>query len=128
MGTNNIPSCIRKSSKYPIKPPGLPLKSTLIGSNYPSLELIFMVPKVFQPLKFDCISFLSPSALILFQRAFKPKMTNQPNPYEPHQLNLCCLKNLTAVCKFKICMCVCVMGGGGGGEGGVVERRLSMLH
>ena len=27
---------------------------TLIGSNYPWLELIFMVPKVFEPLKFDC--------------------------------------------------------------------------
>ena len=25
----------------------------LIGSNYPCLELIFMVPKVFEPLKFD---------------------------------------------------------------------------
>ena len=28
--------------------------SALIGSNYPCLELIFMVPKVFEPLKFDC--------------------------------------------------------------------------
>ena len=28
---------------------------TLISSNYPSLELIFMVPKEFEPLKFDCI-------------------------------------------------------------------------
>ena len=35
-------------------PPDLALLSTLIGSNYPSLELIFMVPKVFEPLKFDC--------------------------------------------------------------------------
>ena len=33
----------------------LALLSTLIGSNYPCLELIFMVPKVFEPLKFDCI-------------------------------------------------------------------------
>ena len=32
--------------------------STLIGSNYPCLELIFMVPKVFEPLKFDCIYLL----------------------------------------------------------------------
>ena len=30
------------------------LLSTLIGSNNPCLELIFMVPKVFEPLKFDC--------------------------------------------------------------------------
>ena len=37
-------------------PPDLALSSTLIGSNYPCLELIFMVPKVFEPLKFDCIS------------------------------------------------------------------------
>ena len=36
-------------------PPDLALSSTLIGSNYPCLELIFMVPKVFEPLKFDCI-------------------------------------------------------------------------
>ena len=28
--------------------------STLIGSNYPCLELFFMVPKVFEPLKFYC--------------------------------------------------------------------------
>ena len=27
----------------------------LIGSNYPSLEQISMVPKMFEPLKFDCI-------------------------------------------------------------------------
>ena len=26
----------------------------LIGSNYPSLEQISMVPKMFEPLKFDC--------------------------------------------------------------------------
>ena len=36
-------------------PPDLALLSTLIGSNYPYLELIFMAPKVFEPLKFDCI-------------------------------------------------------------------------
>ena len=35
-------------------PPDLALLSTLNGSNYPCLELIFMVPKVFEPLKFDC--------------------------------------------------------------------------
>ena len=34
-------------------PSDLPLLSTLIGSNYPCLELIFMVQKVFEPLKFD---------------------------------------------------------------------------
>ena len=36
-------------------PPDLALLSTLIGSNYPCLKLIFMVPQVFEPLKFNCI-------------------------------------------------------------------------
>ena len=36
-------------------PSDLTLLSTLIGSNYPCLELIFMAPKVFEPLEFDCI-------------------------------------------------------------------------
>ena len=35
-------------------PPDLALLSTLIGLNFPCLELIFMVPEVFEPLKFDC--------------------------------------------------------------------------
>ena len=34
-------------------PPDLALSSTLISSNYPCLEVIFMVPKVFEPLKFE---------------------------------------------------------------------------
>ena len=34
-------------------PPDMALLSTLTGSNYPCLELIFKVPKVFEPLKFD---------------------------------------------------------------------------
>ena len=36
-------------------PSDLALSSTHTGSNYPCLELVFMVPKVFEPLKFDCI-------------------------------------------------------------------------
>ena len=36
-------------------PPDLGVLSTLIGSNYPCLELIFMVRNVFEPLKFYCI-------------------------------------------------------------------------
>ena len=55
MGTHNIPPCHRKIKEIIIMPPDLALLSTLIGSNYPCLELIFMVPKVFEPLKFDCI-------------------------------------------------------------------------
>ena len=37
-------------------PSELALLSTLIGSNNPCLEIIFMVLKVFEPLKFDCMS------------------------------------------------------------------------
>ena len=55
MRTHNIPPCYGKIKKILIMPPELALLSTLIGSNYPCLELIFMVPKVFEPLKFDCI-------------------------------------------------------------------------
>ena len=53
--THNIPPCYRKIKEILIMPPDLALLSTLIGSYYPCLELIFMVPKVFEPLKFDCI-------------------------------------------------------------------------
>ena len=38
-------------------PPDLALLSTLIGSKYPCLELICMVPKVLESLKFDCMYF-----------------------------------------------------------------------
>ena len=38
--------------------PDLALLSTLIRSNYPCLELIFMVPKVFESLKFYCLYIL----------------------------------------------------------------------
>ena len=38
-------------------PLDLALLSTLIGWNHPCFELIFMVPKVFEPLKFDCIMY-----------------------------------------------------------------------
>ena len=36
-------------------PSDLALLLTLLGSTFSCLELIFMVPKVFEPLKFDCI-------------------------------------------------------------------------
>ena len=55
MRTHSIPPCYRKIKEILIMPPDLALLSTLICSNYPCLEPIFMVPKVFEPLKFDCI-------------------------------------------------------------------------
>ena len=43
---------VKENRKYiPIMPPDLALRLIFIGSNYPCLELIFMVPKVFEPLK-----------------------------------------------------------------------------
>ena len=55
MINHNIPSHYRKIKEILIMPPDLALLSTLIGSNYPCLELILRVQKVFEPLKFDCI-------------------------------------------------------------------------
>ena len=55
MRTHNILPCYRKIKEILIMRPDLALLPTLIGSNYSCLELIFMVPKVFEPLKFDCI-------------------------------------------------------------------------
>ena len=54
MRTHNIPSCQRKSKRYTYfaSRPGAML--TLSSSNYPCLEHVFMVPKMFEPLKFDC--------------------------------------------------------------------------
>ena len=69
MRAHNIPSCYRKSKKILIKPPDLALLPTLIGSNYLCLELIFMVPKVFEPVKFDCIYSLYIVSLTLISQS-----------------------------------------------------------
>ena len=45
--------------------PDLALELTLISSNYPCLEHIFMVPKVFETLKFYCMSVIVYFALAL---------------------------------------------------------------
>ena len=48
----------RRSKRFPLiihhLLPDLPPGLTLNGSNYPYLEQIFMVPKRFEPSKFDC--------------------------------------------------------------------------
>ena len=57
MSTLNIQLLCRRSIDFPelayLLPDLAPLL-TFIGSNYPWLEHFFMVPKVFEPLKFDC--------------------------------------------------------------------------
>ena len=55
MGTHNIPYVTENRKDIPIMPLDLALLLTFTGSNYPCLELIFMVPKVFEPLKFYSI-------------------------------------------------------------------------
>ena len=57
-------------------PPDLVLLSTLSGLNYPCLELIFMVPKVYEPLKFDCRS-ESYTAHLLWMCSVCPKILLQ---------------------------------------------------
>ena len=54
MRRHNIAKCYSKIKEILIMPPDLAVLSTLTGSNYPCLELIFVVPKLFEPLKFDC--------------------------------------------------------------------------
>ena len=58
---------LKKIKDILIKSPDLALLSTLIGSNYPCLELIFIAPKVFEPLKFDCSAHLINIAREIFQ-------------------------------------------------------------
>ena len=58
MITHNISTYRKKKKKtkrkFAIMPPDLALLLTLISSDYPCLEHIFMVPKVFEALKFGC--------------------------------------------------------------------------
>ena len=56
MRTQDIPHVIENRKDIPIMPPDLALRLTHISSNYHCLEHIFMVPKVFEPLKFYCIA------------------------------------------------------------------------
>ena len=64
MRTHNIPPFYRKIKEILIMPPDLTLLSTLTGLNCPCLEQIFMVPKVFEPLKFYCIFLVLEIALV----------------------------------------------------------------
>ena len=58
-------------------PPGLAQRVTLISSNYPFLEHIFMVPKVFEPLKFYCSSQLNQVIALAACLSFKHKLSNK---------------------------------------------------
>ena len=45
-----------RKKNIPIMPPDLAICLTLLSSNYACFEHIFMVPKVFEPLKIHCIA------------------------------------------------------------------------
>ena len=82
MRTYNIPPCYRKIKEILIIPPDLALLSILIGSNYPCLELVFMVPKVFEPLKFDCIFFFNLSMYLCGSNSFTACMQEERSHLE----------------------------------------------
>ena len=65
MRTHNIPSCLGNRKYIPTMPPDLARGFTIISSKCPCLEHIFMVPKVFDPLKFYCIHCNFPFSLKL---------------------------------------------------------------
>ena len=50
---------LKEMKNIAIMPPDLALWLTLIVSNYLYLEHIFMVPKVFEPMKFYCAVFVN---------------------------------------------------------------------
>ena len=77
MRTHNILPCYRKIKEILIMRPDLALLPTLIGSNYSCLELIFMVPKVFEPLKFDCIWLVL--CVFFSSLSFNPACTHRLN-------------------------------------------------
>ena len=81
MRTHNIPPCYRKIKEILIMPPDFALLSTLIASNYPGLELIYMVPKVFEPLKFDCISIFLLVFVRLLQRQIRYSSIINPSDF-----------------------------------------------
>ena len=57
MSTHNIQSLCSKSKDFPklsLFASWTGAMNTLSGSNYPCLERISMVPKMFEPLRFDC--------------------------------------------------------------------------
>ena len=56
MRTHNIYLHVKENRKHiSTLSPALALGLTLTSSNYPSLEHNFIVLKVFEPLKFDCM-------------------------------------------------------------------------
>ena len=55
MRTHNIPLIKDNRKDISILLPDPALRLTLTSSNYPCLEHIFLVPQVFELLKFDCI-------------------------------------------------------------------------
>ena len=58
-------------------PPGMALIVTTRGSNYRCLEQIFMVPKGFEPSKFDCILSIFRYIISMYANIFATRYCNQ---------------------------------------------------
>ena len=100
---NNIPPCYRKTKEILIMPPNLVLLSTLTGSNYPCFEIIFMVPKVFEPLKFDSIFFY-----LKYYKIRLPHLTWPPFPIILHFLSEQFTWPFSMNCDSKLLKWVCI--------------------
>ena len=56
MSELNIHYCVENQNDFPKLPLFASWPGTMIsGSNYPFLKLMSMVPRMFEPFKFDCI-------------------------------------------------------------------------
>ena len=83
MSTLNIQLLCRNSKTFPyiiavcfLTGTGL----TLSGLNYPCLEQFFMVPKMFEPFKFDCIITSKDLLTLLLLNTTCPVLANSVDP------------------------------------------------
>ena len=74
MSKHNIHLKYRTLKRYPtiisIVPPGVALIVTFLGSNYRCLEQINILPKGFEPSKFDCMFKKKRNILCLFRSLY----------------------------------------------------------
>ena len=94
MSTLNIQLLCRKSRKksqnYCYLLPDLAPCLTLSGSNYPWLEQFSMVPKMFEPLKFDCIFLF----LQEYKSAYSLESSQQYTLMSTQNIGICFLREI----------------------------------
>ena len=85
MSILSIPVSERRTKRHPYVIPVCLLCLTLSGSNYPCLEQSSKVPKMFKPLRFDCIVSITQ---VLFYSQEGEKVKNYFLPVEVISLNV----------------------------------------